>query len=225
MRANLQGASLRFACLQGADLSKAKLQRANLSDAHLAKVRLYRAEFDNTTNFQGVCWGEYKVGEELDNEFAMAVDAYRRLKAWYTQSGYYDTAAKFQYRETESRRKGIKIFSKSCHHRIALQLSYLVFGHGEGWKRLLFCWILGVIFSSTLLYFFLRGVYPYTLTPQAFFSSLYYSAVSFTALGYGPWFNSSSVHGWAQGVGAAESFAGILMMALLLVTFVRKWTR
>ena len=84
---------------------------------------------------------------------------------------------------------------------------------------------ISVLFGSALLYFFLRGVTPHNLTIQAFLASLYYSAVSFTALGYGPWFGRSSVSDWAQGVGAAEAIVGVFMIALFLITFIRKMTR
>ena len=49
-------------------------------------------------------------------------------------------------------------------------------------------------------------------------------AASFTALGYGNW--APEPQGWAGRVlGAGESFMGVFMMALFLVTFTRKMTR
>ena len=53
--------------------------------------------------------------------------------------------------------------------------------------------------------------------------SLYFSAVSFTALGYGNWVVEPI--GWVKVLGAIEAFLGIFMMALLLVTIVRRWAR
>jgi hypothetical protein len=53
--------------------------------------------------------------------------------------------------------------------------------------------------------------------------SLYYSAVSFTALGYGQW--APEPTGWVKGLGAFEAFIGVFMMALFLITFVRKMIR
>jgi len=220
MRADLQGASLRFADLQEADLSMAKLTGADLSDAHLEGARLYRAQFDNTTNFQGVSWGDYKIGEELDGKFNLAVDAYRRLKQWYTNAGMYGIAAKFYYREREAGRKG----AERCNDRAAGWFTWALFGHGEGWKRILF-WIAGFILLFALVYFAIGTFAPClgTLTPNTFLHNLYYSAVSFTALGYGSW--APQPTGWIKGLGAFEALFGISMMALLLVTFVRKWTR
>ena len=217
IRANLQGASLRFAGLQEADLSHTNLKGTNLSDAHLERARLYRAQFDNTTNFQGVSWGDYKIGEELDGKFDLAVDAYRRLKTWHTNAGISDTAAKFYYREKEASRKSLKLFSKDWRHRIALQLSYWVFGHGERWERILI-WMAVVVFGLAAAYYFWGS-----FSSSSFWDTLYYSAASFTALGYGNW--APQPTGWAKGMGAVEAIIGVFMMALLLVTFVRKWTR
>ena len=104
------------------------------------------------------------------------------------------------------------------------KLLSLLCGYGERPLRVVVSGIF-VIFGLSVLYFILRGVSPFDLTIQAFLSSLYYSAVSFTALGYGPWFNTGSVRSWVQGVGAAEAIIGVFMMALFLVTFIRKMTR
>jgi hypothetical protein len=75
--------------------------------------------------------------------------------------------------------------------------------------------------SAAVVVFGLAGIY--SASALTFPSALYHSAVSFTALGYG--LGASNVDGWVKGVGAAESFIGIFMMALFLITFVRKMTR
>jgi hypothetical protein len=94
-------------------------------------------------------------------------------------------------------------------------MSRLFFGYGEEWKRIL-GWIAVVVFGLAGAYHLFGGL--------NISHSIYYSVVSFTALGYGSWV-SSPPEVWAQRIGAAESFVGVFMIALLLVTFVRKWTR
>ena len=215
----LEGANLRDAHLEDALLWDTHLEGANLMRAHLEGANLMRTKFSADVNLEDVDWGNYILGEEKDGYFDTAVDTYRRLKAWYSQSGYDDTAAKFYYREREANRKALKLFSKSSwRHRLALEFIYRGWGYGEGWKRILFGWIPGLILLFALIYFGIG-----TLTPNTFLSSLYYSAVSFTALGYGSWVKDAS--GWVKGLGAFEALVGVSMMALLLVTFVRKWTR
>jgi len=193
----------------GTKLEGARIRGADIFEAHLEEAN----------------WGSYQIGEEQNKEFYFAESVYRRLKLWYTNAGMYDIAAEFYYREMESKRKSWKwSWNINVRHRFALEFVRLLFGYGERWKRILY-WIAGVIVGSGLLFFLCNGIAPYGRTLQSLSSSLYYSTVSFTALGYGPWFEPDSIQGWAKAIGAAESFLGVLMMAALLVTFVRKWTR
>ena len=203
---DFRGAKLFLANFKGCYFYGTKLE-----GAHIRGADIYEAHLEE------VDWGSYIVGEEISKEFYFAEYVYRHLKLWYRAAGRYDTAAKFYYREKEANRKSLKLFSKSWNHRIASQLSYWVFGHGEKWKRLLF-WIAGFILLFALIYFAIG-----TLTPNTFSNSLYYSAVSFIALGYGSWVKEAT--GWVKGLGVFETFLGFFMMTLLLVTFVRKWTR
>lgn len=205
---DFRGANLFFANLKGRTFNFTKLEGAYINWADILDSALGDAD-----------WGNYVIGDEKKNNFYAAKHRYRHLKNWYTNHGYQDIAAKFYYREKEADRKGFKLFSKSWNHRIALQFSYWVFGHGEGWKRLLFGWVAGVIVGLAAAYYFWGSFTP----PSSFWDTLYYSATSFSALGYGQW--ASQPTGWAKGMGAAEAIIGVFMMALLLVTFVRKMTR
>jgi len=211
--------------LQEADLSAAYLEGANLSDAHLKGAHLWAAKFSSDTDLEGVDWGDYILGDERELREAKGEEReeclgkwatdniYRRLKLWYTNAGISDTAAKFYYREREV---GRKVTSRR-NDRVAGWLSWAVFGHGERWRRL-FLWIAGFILVFALIYFAIG-----TLIPNTFLNSLYYSAVSFITLGYGSWVKEAT--GWVKGLGVFEAFLGFFMMTLLLVTFVRKWTR
>lgn len=220
-RTDLRGANLFLANFKGCYFYGTKLEGAFIRGADIFEAHL-----------EEVDWGNYKIGEELNRDFYTAERYYRRLKVWYAQSGYDGIAAKFYYREKEAQRKSLrfyyyekkdgrkslKLFPNNCRHRIALQLSYLVFGYGEGWKRLLFGWILGGIVLLAAVYYFWGS-----FSSTSFLDCLYYSATSFSALGYGSW--APQPTGWAKGMGVAEAIIGVFMMALLLVTFVRKWTR
>jgi len=244
--ADLRGSSLLNANFQGADLTGAKFGDVAEAEGYQAAMpdgtdfrgaNLFRANFKGcyfySTKLEGAFirgadileahleeadWGNYVIGEEKNKDFYFAENRYRLLKVWYANYGMHDIAAKFYYREKEARRKSLKLRSKDWNHRLVLQASYLVFGHGEGWKRLLFGWIVGVIFVLAAAYYFWGS-----FSSSSFWDILYYSATSFSALGYGNW--APQPTGWAKGMGAAEAIIGVFMMALLLVTFVRKWTR
>lgn len=89
-----------------------------------------------------------------------------------------------------------------------------VFGYGEKPQNLI-GFALAQIVGFAACYWTLR-----LLDPGGFWNSLYFSAVSFTALGYGSW--APEPRGWARGVGAFEAFLGILTMAALAALLLRK---
>lgn len=91
-------------------------------------------------------------------------------------------------------------------------------GYGERPGRAV-AWILVTFLGLTLVYFLGSG-----LSDDTFPQCLYFSAVSMTALGYGPWVSSDPA-GWARALGAFQSFAGLFLMALFVGTLTRKITR
>ena len=239
--AKLRGAFLLEADLQGADLTGAQLQDAELWFSNLQGIRLLRTQISQSTDFSDVNWGNYILSEEKEGLFAQAVATYQRLKVWYKNAGISDIEGEFLFREMSSKRKEFwwgdrKLFSlKGLFHPLkpvqllrviiprkplfwALLTAYgLLCGYGERLKRILI-WVFLIVFGLALIYFVIG-----TLTPNTFLNSLYYSAVSFTALGYGSW--APQPTGWVKGLGAFEAFVGVFMMALFLVTFVRKMSR
>jgi uncharacterized protein YjbI with pentapeptide repeats len=225
LEAQLKKSHLQNACLDDSYLAYADLQEANLDHASFKNVNLYRANltgvyigdaiFDNTTKLGEVIWGNYTIKEEFDGAFEIATQSYRRLKMWYADAGYHDIAAKFYYREKEANRKSIKLLSKHWNDRLATEFFRALFGYGERWWNVVF-WIAGVVFVFALLY---------SLQPSSTFGdNLYFSAVSFIALGYGSWIKEN-VAAWVRVLGALETFIGFFLMTLLLTTFIRKWTR
>lgn len=224
--ANLTGAQFGEDNAPPASLDRTDFRGVNLFRANFKNCRFYGTKFERAhirgsnipeAHLEEADWGSYVIGQEQSKEdLYFAAPNYRKLKQWYTTIGMYHTAAKFYYREKEANRKSLKWLSKhTFHYRLGLQLSWAVFGYGESWIRLLY-WVAGIIFGSAVVYSTLGGL--------TLLQSLYYSVVSFTALGYGGWVQPHPT-GWIQAVGAVESFIGVFIMALLLVTFVRKWTR
>lgn len=210
--ANLQEANLYTANLQGADLRWADLQRARLADANLRDA-----------NPEDAKWGDYVLGEEIARAFDQAASAYRTLKQRHTEAGMYDIAGEFHYREMEARRK--LAWKGDPESESARRLPYaltmyalrFLYGYGERPQRVI-GWAAAIVFGLAFVYL-LPGVLSGGLL-----SALYYSAVSFTALGYGGW--APEPQGWAgRFLGAGESFLGVFMIALFLVTFTRKMTR
>jgi len=253
LNANFQGAELscakfgreedenfRPAALENTDFRNAYLFRTNFIGCYFYGTKLEGAFIRGADIFDAhleeVDWGNYKIGEEEKKDFYSAVHYYRRLKVWYTQKGYYDIAAKFYYREKEARRKSIQnIMHMLLKQRECRTLLKLLLKQDGGWT-LLWLWIyrllcgygektLRIIGWTSLVIFGLAAAYYFwgSFSSSSFWDTLYYSATSFSALGYGNW--APQPTGWAKGMGAAEAIIGVSMMALFLVTFVRKMTR
>jgi len=213
--ANLQGADLWSANLQGADLSEANLQGADLSRADLRRARLAYASL-REASLEGASWGDYKLGEEIAGDFGQAASAYRAVKQRHTEAGMYDVAGEFHYREMEARRKAAWK-ERRLPYASAVYLPRFLYGYGERPERVI-AWAAAVIFGFAL------GHWAFGTLTGGFLDALYYSAVSFTALGYGKW--AAEPQGWAgRFLGVGESLLGVFMMALFLVTFTRKMTR
>jgi len=220
--ANLVFADFTGCYFYGTKLEGAYIQVANIFEAHL----------------EDAVWGSYKIGEETGEEirkdFYSAESIYRRLKIWYTNAGIYDIAGEFFFREMTVQRKRIewwphpaqrKSISWWLHfrHRAWSKFVSLICGYGERPQRVI-TWAASWILGLAIIYFLVNQIWGWA----AFLRSLYFSAVSFTALGYGGWIDKwadFTNHDWIIGLGALESFIGVFTIALFLITFTRKMRR
>lgn len=236
--ADLEGAGLQSAHLEGVDFTMANLKATDFRGAYLSRTRLTGAYFDESTRFENVRWGDRVLGDEGHCEWQEVADIYRRLRNWHAFAGHYDEAGEFFYREMTARRKAswwgrergrpLKQILRTRHlwsciapqrpfHWVWAMLVNVLCGYGERPFRVLISAV-SVVLGLAIIYLGIG-----TLTPNSFMHCLYYSAVSFTALGYGSW--APQPTGWVRGIGAFEAFVGVFMMALFLVTFIRKMTR
>ena len=214
--AQLQGADLRVARLQGAFLIMANLERADLRHADPRGARLAHASLRGTS-LENVNWGDRRLGDEMQGDFGNAASVYRALKQCHTELGMYDIAGEFHYREMEARRK-LAWKERRLPYAAAMYALRFLYGYGER-PLWVIGWAAAIVFGLALLVH-----WPLGTVEGGFWHALYYSAVSFTALGYGA--SDSDPQGWAgRFLGAGESFMGVFMMALFLVTFTRKMTR
>lgn len=232
---NFQGAYLRGAkfgkvpeekggpaMLDGTDLRGTDLSRANFQGCYFYKTKLEGAYIRGADIFDAhleeIDWGSYKIGEESKKgELHFAESIYRRLKQWYTNVGIYDVAGEFFFREMEAKRKSLS-WRPQPWHRGWLNIHAFISGYGERPLRVIrwaAIWILGL----AAIYYLIGA----TWSLPAVWNSLYFSIVSFTALGYGSWV--STANEWVKGIGALESFMGVFTIALFLVTFTRKMRR
>ncbi len=238
--AHLEGANLQRANLRGATLHKTHLQQANLKYCDLSGVdtSLIEADLEGAHLFaadlfqakiEGINWGagciageEQQYLQETDEDkkqelIKEAASVYRNLKRWHTEQGMYDLAGEFFFREMTAKRKALKWKTNPALKLWSTFVS-LICGYGERPLRAV-VWAASAIFGLAIIYFLISATWEL----GAFGNSVYFSALSFAALGYGPWLEVDNA--WVQGIGAFESFLGIFTVALFLVTFVRKMTR
>lgn len=245
-QADLKGAFLENAlCVRtnfvGADLTGSHWAGAYLNGARLTGTVAFAADMAGAhIEFVDWDWG-YVLGDERRRNFADAESAYRSFRRRYDELGMHDHAREFFFREMTARRRSqwwgpggshslweglrslqLKGLLRALwpHHPFAWATSLLVdlvSGYGERPFRVII-WIAAVVGGMAALYH-----YTASLTPATWSNSLYFSAASFTALGYGIWPGEATP--LARGLGAAESFLGLFLMALFLVTFVRRMTR
>jgi len=205
------------AYLENTDFRGANLFLANFKGCYFYGTKLQGAHIRGADIFEGhledADWGNYKIGEEIKKEeLYFAESTYRRLKQWYTNAGHYDIAGEFFFREMTVRRKALKWWPNPLNRAVPKLISMLC-GYGERPGNVLI-WAIMVIFGLAIAYGY-GGL--------DVLHSIYFSLVSFTALGYGSWVPDTT--GWIKALGAFESFIGVFTIALFLVTFVRKWTR
>jgi len=228
--ADLRGASFLTASLKGTDLSWSNLDGTDFSLAKMEKIYLTNSIITNRTQLQRSIWGKkYQVGEELcePHRYKNAEEVYRNLKIWHQQAGIYDLMGEFHYREWVSRKKRrgeivrIELKNRRVKKSLAAFITFIpywlgdvLFGYGERWAHILY-WALLLIIGPAILYFIWGSM--------NFIEALYFSAASFTALGYGTW--AYAPENWVKYVGVTQPFFGVTLMALFLVTFTRKWIR
>jgi hypothetical protein len=246
--AHIRGAQLYQTEFRNANLISSHWEDMNLDSVDLRNAYLFRADFTNcyfySTKLEGThirganiwgsdlataYWGNYVIGEENDKDFDSAETIYRRLKQWYTNAGVYDIAGEFFFMEMTAQRKRIKWWPHPTQrkrlnwwlhprHRLWSKFVSLICGYGERPLRVIL-WAVLWVFGLALVCFLIGSTWQW----GALLHFLYFSAVSFTALGYGSWLEITN--DWIRGIGAFESFVGVFTIALFLITFTRKMRR
>ena len=234
---------LRDADLFRADLRGAFLMQANLQGAYLLAVRM-----DDQTNLEEVEWGhDYLNAWERDKIYKNARAIYRQLNIWHQNHGFSDIAGEFLFREWVCKRREAREYltSKLSWRHPWRTLKAL---NWQWWRNLvIFLWLIShevlfgygerpirVVVTAFLVVFVFAIVYFLHALSQLSdpsvaqvlvrsWEAFYFSLVSFTTLGYGSWVHHPD--NWLRHLGGIQSFVGLFMTALFLVTFTRKWTK
>lgn len=239
-RANLRGAHLFNMKLENGSLMKADLRDANLhccklEGTNLLGMKLPGAKIDNLT-----------IGEQLSQEvvakeaekagdtdkaldyFEQSEEIYRDLRKAAEYQGLFSLGGTYIHKELTMRRFQ---YPKYSGKRIYSKFVDLFCGYGERPLNVI-NFSLALILISAVFYFFMGIKFNdeiikvsfdagFTTNLNTFFSSLYFSVVTFTTLGYG----DITPVGTSRLIAALEAFIGSFTLALFVVVFVKKMTR
>ncbi|OZG74758.1 potassium transporter Kef [Hahella sp. CCB-MM4] len=236
-RANLKNAHCFKLDFSGSSLMKADFEYANLHCANLKGCNLLGTKFKHA-KIEQVEWGEEILQEQQAREaetheaamdlYEQAEEVYRHLRKVCEDQGLFENAGRFFQKEMIMRRMQLPYISFK---RLISKIVDLFCGYGEQPLRVIIFSLL-VILSFATLYFFaglsfsgeslgFKTHLSIRENVHAFLSSLYFSVVTFTTLGYG----DLAPIGIARGFAALEAFIGSFTLALFVVVFVKKMTR
>lgn len=240
--ADLYHSNLRDAHLFNIDLSSSSLMKADLSDANLHKANLEHtnllgAKLKNT-KLEGVQWGEmvqqeWQGDHETDHKnkiqlYSEAEEIYRSIAREMRNQGMTSEISWFLHREMLTRRKQLPKLSFA---RGLSKFIDLYCGYGERPLRLLNISVVlisifavlygltGIMQNGELIQISTQQTLPQNFSN--FISSLYFSIVTFTTLGYG----DISPIGLSRFIAAIEACTGSFTIALFVVVFVKRMAR
>ncbi len=252
--ATLTRSDLSDAIAVGANFASAKLHSirstgTDFRDSTFAKAELNGTHFD-TPLITGIEWGDFtELPEIISGDFEEGRRVLGEIQRALEYAFEHNIAGEVHYvREIAARKSiGQQFISRSkrnsswpilalssvLHGGFRLGVRWLlakgaelVFGYGERPLR--------VVATSAFLVIAFTAAYcrgtgwKFTSEGLANFGTqsidaVYFSAISFSALGYGEWVNEPA--GWTRYLGALESFFGVSLIALLIITLTRKWLR
>jgi hypothetical protein len=239
-RADMSDAHLFNINLSGSSLMKTKLHYAdlhcaNLTDTNLLGVKLVGCRIDNIKIGEEIQQEKQAKEAEANNEKEKSVDLfeqseeiYRNLRKSAEADGLASFAGYCTLKELTMRRKQFPRYSSQ---RLKSKLVDLFCGYGEKPANVI-SFSMSLIFISALFFYAFgiegdNGIIQFNLNSSfqenvsALLSSIYFSVVTFTTLGYG------DIHpiGISRVVATIEAFVGSFALALYVVVFVTKNNR
>lgn len=233
--AHLFNINLQHASIMKADLRDANLNCANFSGTNMLGVKWTGSKFENV-----------KIGKKIKQEYSakaallakdkqanidfleQAEEIYRDLRKHAEHEGIFTLSGYFIQKELTMRRLQLPRYSMK---RTVSKIVDIFCGYGEAPLRIIGL-SMAIILLCAIIYAFTGLSYHDNVQAISseqsiqenlsfFYSSLYYSVVTFTTLGYGDF----TPVGVSRAIAAIEAFTGSFTIALFVVVFVKKMTR
>ncbi len=243
--ANLSDCDLSHCDLKNVDLTKAHLVKARLwntelADANLTECDLSGADLWNAGLFNVKLWHTVLTGARSITKMSFssgarmydnpkinesgalsAEESYRDLKQYFMNSGMYNDASWASFKEKSMERVILK--KKGDWIYIPSLIMNILCGYGEKPYRIVLSAI-GTIALFAILYHSFNAVQgpcnPSYL--MRWYDYLYYSAITFTTVGYGDFVPKPI--GAFRLLAAAEAFCGVFVTGLFIFTLARKYS-
>jgi len=220
MKANLSDAHLNYAQLENANLLGVKWQSSKIEKVHYGKFLLQELAAKKSDKEKDI--------ELANDHYQQAEEIYRDLRKHAEHEGIFSLSGRFIQKELTMRRMQLPRYSNK---RFYSKMTDLFCGYGEAPVRIVGI-SMGLILFCALLYSFTGLSYQGEVQAVSaslsisenlniFYSSLYFSVVTFTTLGYGDF----TPVGVSRALAAIEAFTGSFTIALFVVVFVKKMTR
>ncbi|MBN1526655.1 MAG: pentapeptide repeat-containing protein [Candidatus Omnitrophica bacterium] len=231
----LKGADLTKARLTGARLWNADLVNANLAECDLSGSDLWCANLFNAklwhttlTDARSLSKANFSSGSGVSagakiNEGGLisAEESYRDLKKYFLERAMHNDASWASFKEKTMERLILKK-NGSLRYIPSLIMSALC-GYGEKPSRIVLS-ALSTILLFAAVYFSLGSVQDPAVPDYAmkWGDYLYYSAITFTTVGYGDFVPKPSV--LFRLLAAAEAFSGVFLSGLFIFTLARRYS-
>ena len=226
-RCSLNGARLWHADMENANLIEADLSSCDLWNTALSRARFWRTDFTGALSLSMKNFsprsGKYFAFCRINEKGAQsAEEAYRDLKKYFLATGKYNDASWASYREKTMERRLLKKKKNIIAYLPSLIMN-LLSGYGEKPLRIISSSFV-VILAYSAAYALMDAV-RFVSQPGYALSLgdyIYYSAVTFTTVGYGDFIPKSELS--FRFLAASEAFIGAFMIGLFIFTLARRYS-
>jgi Uncharacterized low-complexity proteins len=224
-KAKLANSRLWNTDLTGANLTEADLTGADLSGACLHNTKLWHADIKDVKslsvrNFSPQA--KFNIGAKIDESGVVSSEeSYRALKNYFLHNGMYNDASWAAFKEMTMERLMLKK-NRNWHYIPSLFMS-ISCGYGERPHRIVVSALITILGFAAIFWSF-KGIES-PVNPAAALAwtdYLYYSAVTFTTVGYGDIIPKAS--SFFRLMAATEAFLGVFLTGLFIFTLARKYS-
>ncbi len=229
-KADLTKANLANSRLWNSDLTETNLTESNLSGSDMWNTKLFKVKLWHTSlaGARSITKKSFSKGKKLldivsinESGTTSAEESYRDIKQYFISNGMYNDASWASFKEKTMERLAFKKRG-DWNYIPSLVMSGLC-GYGEKPYRIILSAFLTILTFAALYFSFNTvercGDHAYILK---WFDYVYYSAITFTTVGYGDFIPRA--HMGARLLAALEAFSGVFVTGLFIFTLARKYS-